>query len=95
MKAYTPTPIDTNEIELPEELLPLLEMMARNVHEVWAKNRISEGWSYGEVRDDVNKKHPCLVAYDELSEIEKEYDRATSQETLKLILKSGFRISKE
>ncbi len=91
---YIPNPLDTHDVFLPEELLPLVEQMARNVHEVWAKNRINEGWRYGPVRDDSKKETPCMVPYDELPESEKEYDRATSQETLKLILKSGFTISK-
>lgn len=90
-----PRPADTSEVRLPEELLPLIEEMARNVHEVWAQNRMNEGWTYGVRRDDNAKKHPCLVPYEELPESEKEYDRATSQETLKLILKSGFEISKK
>lgn len=91
---YIPNPVETSDVRLPEELLPLIEEMAKNVHEVWAQNRINDGWTYGPVRDDVNKTHPCLVPYEELPESEKEYDRATSQETLKLILKSGFVISR-
>jgi len=94
-KEYIPNPADTQSVELPVELLPLVEEMARNVHEVWAKNRMEEGWTYGPVRDDTKKETPCMVAYDELPESEKEYDRATSQETLKLILKLGFAISKK
>lgn len=93
-KEYIPTPAETSDVRLPEELHPLIEDMARNVHEVWAKNRMNEGWTYGPERDDVNRKHPCLVPYEELPESEKEYDRATSQETLKLILKLGFEILK-
>lgn len=81
-------------MKLPEELHPLIEEMAKNVHEVWAKNRMDEGWTYGPVRDDTHKKHPCLVPYEDLPDSEKDYDRATSQETLKLILMSGFGISK-
>lgn len=91
---YIPSPADTQSVELPKELLPLIEEMAKNVHEVWAQNRINEGWTYGPERDDALKKHPCLVPYEDLPESEKEYDRATSQETLKLILKLGFVISK-
>lgn len=94
-KDYIPVPVDTSDIKLPEELLPLIEKMAKNVHEVWARNRIGEGWTYGQKRDDVDKKHPCLVCYEELPESEKEYDRATSQETLKLIIKLGFEISRK
>ena len=89
-----PNPIDTKEIEFPEELTALAEEIAKNVHEVWSQNRINDGWSYGAKRDDTEKKHPCLVAYESLSESEKEYDRATSQETIKLILKLGFEIKK-
>lgn len=93
-KKYIPKPVDTLGVELPEELQPLVEEMAENVHEVWAQSRMNEGWSYGSVRDEARKKHPCLVPYEELPESEKEYDRATSQETLKFILKSGFCITK-
>lgn len=94
-KEYIPNPVDTSDVKLPESLLPLIEEMAKNVHEVWAQNRINEGWTYGPVRDDATKQHPCLVAYDELPESEKAYDRATSQATLKLILKLGFVFSKK
>lgn len=92
---YIPHPIDTSDIQLPEELNPLLEAMAKNVHEVWAQERINQGWIYGEKRDDVLKHHPCLVAYEDLPVKEKMYDRNTSVETLKLILKLGFEISKK
>ena len=89
---YIPQPIDTSDIQLPEELNSLLEAMAKNVHEIWAKERIAQGWTYGEKRDDAQKHHPCLVAYEDLPEEEKVYDRNTSVETLKLILKLGFKI---
>ena len=89
---YIPQPIDTSDIQLPEELNPLLEAMAKNVHEIWAKERLAQGWTYGEKRDDAQKHHPCLVAYEDLPEEEKVYDRNTSVETLKLILKLGFMI---
>ena len=89
---YIPQPIETSDIQLPEELNPLLEAMAKNVHEIWAKERLAQGWTYGEKRDDAQKHHPCLVAYEDLPEEEKVYDRNTSVETLKLILKLGFKI---
>ena len=93
-KKYIPQPIDTSEVKLPDELEQLVEQMSKNVHEVWSETRISQGWTYGEQRNDELKTHPCLVPYDELPEEEKEYDRNTSVETLKLIIKLGFKISK-
>ncbi len=91
---YVPQPIDTSDVVLPEELDALAEMIAKNVHEVWSAGRIAEGWTYGEERNDVEKTSPGLVPYEELPESEKEYDRNTSRETLKLILKLGFGIGK-
>ncbi len=94
MSTYIPCPIDTEDIEIPEDLKRLVEEMAKNVHEVWAQTRIEQGWTYGAERNDELKQHPCLVPYEDLSEEEKEYDRNTSVETLKLILKLGFKISR-
>ena len=92
---YVPQPMDTSDVRLPEELSELVEQMAKNVHEVWAQSRISQGWTYGPERNDALKHHPCLVAYEELPEVEKAYDRDTALETLKLIANLGFKISKE
>lgn len=91
-KTYTPQPIDTSDVELPQELIDLGEQIAKNVHDVWSFGRINEGWTYGPERNDVEKKHPCLVPYEELPESEKDYDRNTAQETLRLIMKLGFEI---
>ncbi len=92
---YIPSPEDLSEVELPESLIELSEYIAKNVHEVWAKSRMDEGWTYGTLRDDVLKKHPCLIPYGELPESEKEYDRKTAMNTIKLIKKLGFKIEKE
>ena len=69
--------------------------MSKNVHEVWAESRISQGWTYGPERNDALKHHPCLVPYEDLPEVEKAYDRDTAVGTLKLICKLGFKITKE
>lgn len=89
---YKPTPADTGNITLPPELIELTEKIAENVHDVWAQGRIKDGWTYGPVRDDDKKQTPCLVPYSELSETEKEYDRNTALETIKLILSLGYEI---
>ena len=92
---YTPKPIDTKDVLLPKEIMELSEVLSRNTHEVWASERMKQGWRYGEKRDDELKLHPCLVEYDELSEIEKDYDRNTAMETLKLIVKMGYEIRRK
>ena len=52
---YIPKPFDTKEVHIQEDILALSELLAKNSHEVWAKERISQGWSYGPVRDDARK----------------------------------------
>ena len=92
---YTPKPIDTLDVELDDELKQLVEQLARNVHDNWANGRIKEGWAYGPERNDTLKQNPCLVDYDDLPENEKDYYRNTAMETLKLILKLGWKIEKD
>jgi len=89
---YKPRPIDTSHITLHEDVLELTELLAKNTHEIWARQRLSEHWRYGAQRDDARLEHPGLVSYEELSEVEKQYDRNTALETLKTIISLGYRI---
>lgn len=91
---YKPNPINTDDVVLSEDLTKLTEAIAENVHEVWAKGRVESGWKYGETRNDEKKETPCLVSYSELTEEEKQYDRNTAMETIKLIVKLGYKIEK-
>ena len=94
MKLYEPHPIDTSDVTLPNDLIKLTERIAENVHEVWAAGRMAEGWRYGDKKDAEAKTTPLLVPYDALAESEKDYDRNTAMETLKLIVKLGYTITK-
>ena len=91
---YKPNPIDTSDVVLDKDLLNLIEKIAENVHDTWALQRQQEGWSYGTERNDQKKETPCLVSYEKLPESEKEYDRNTALETLKVIQKLGYKIEK-
>ena len=95
MNNYNPYPIVVSDIILPTDLMELSETIAKNVHDVWAQNRINEGWTYGPERNDELKQTPCLVPYENLPEVEKDYDRNTAMATLKLIYKLGFEIKKK
>lgn len=90
--SYTPKPIDTAAVALPPDLHALTERLAENAHDLWAAQRLAQGWSHGPQRDDAKKLHPCLVPYAELPEKEKEFDRITALGTLKAILKFGYHI---
>ena len=94
MNTYHPSPIDTAAIKLTDDLQELTELLARNAHDVWALQRMSEGWTYGPERNDQIKKHPDLIPYEQLSDSEKEYDRKTAMETLKAIVALGYTIQR-
>lgn len=92
--SYIPHPLDTSSVQLSREILELTEQLAKNAHEVWAKERIAQGWRVGRERNDSRKEHPCLIPYEELPESEKVYDRNAAMETLKAIQALGYRITK-
>jgi RyR domain-containing protein len=89
---YEPRPIDTSSVKLPHELDEKIEELARNNHEVWARERRQGGWKYGPQRDDAKQEHPGLVPYEELSESEKDVDRQTVKQTLKAVVALGCKI---
>ncbi|MBO6082655.1 MAG: Ryanodine receptor Ryr [Bacteroidales bacterium] len=93
-KTYSPTPLDLSDVTLPESLTELTESIAENTHEIWSQGRRKEGWTYGPERDETRKKHPDLLPYCYLTDSEKEYDRATAMNAIKLIVKLGYKIEK-
>ena len=89
---YQPQPIDVGDVALDPSLNALVEALAENVHDTWARGRMDQGWTYGPARDDAAKKHPCLVPYADLPESERDYDRNTAMSTILFILAKGFAI---
>ncbi|KAM4879798.1 LOW QUALITY PROTEIN: ryanodine receptor 1 [Sylvia borin] len=90
--AFTPCPVDTCQIVLPPHLERIREKLAENIHELWALTRIEQGWTYGPVRDDVQRLHPCLLSFHSLPEPERGYNLQMSGETLKTLLALGCHV---
>ena len=88
---YNPKPLDTSQIKLTDDILRLTELLAENAHEVWARERMVQGWKFGPNRDDQQKEHPLLVPYKELPEEEKRYDRDAALETIKIVMSLGYK----
>jgi hypothetical protein len=91
---YEPEPIDTSAVSLPSHIVELTEKLAEQVHELWARQRVKDGWTYGPRRDDARKEHPNLVPYAQLTEADREYDRVAALGTLKIILALGYTIER-
>jgi ryanodine receptor 2 len=93
--SYHPNPVETSHITLSSEVAELVELLAKNAHDVWALHRIRQGWTYGQEKSVEFKRHPCLVEYDALPEPEKEIDRSVVAGTIKALLAMGYSISRQ
>lgn len=91
---YDPHPLDLDDVPIEPELLELREAIAENAHEVWARTRKDQGWTYGPERDDTKKLHPDMLPYNLLPESEKDYDRLMAINTIKLVKKLGWELKK-
>jgi len=89
---YKPNPIDTTGVVFSKQIQEMTDKLAENVHEIWAKQRIADGWTYGPERNDAKKEHPNLVPYQHLSESEKQYDKNIIVETIKAIISKDYHI---
>lgn len=87
---YYPKPLPTEHIQLDEDLQRLVERLAEHAHDIWALQRIKDGWGFGPERCDNTRRHPCLVPYSELPESEKSYDRNAVVGTIRAVLALGF-----
>lgn len=90
---YVPQPIDTADVQLSEELLALANTLAANTHDVWAVNKMNQGFTYGPVTDNEARTHRDLIPYEALSPEMQSYDLNTSLETLKLLTKLGWTLT--
>uniref|UniRef100_A0A6I8QM54 Ryanodine receptor 1 n=1 Tax=Xenopus tropicalis TaxID=8364 RepID=A0A6I8QM54_XENTR len=90
--SFVPCPVDTVQIVLPPHLERIREKLAENIHELWALTRIEQGWTYGTVRDDNKRLHPCLLDFHNLPEPERNYNLQMSGETLKTLLALGCHV---
>ena len=43
-------------------------------HNSWVKEKVDDGWVYGEIKDSKAKTHPCMVPFDELPEFQQKKD---------------------
>jgi hypothetical protein len=44
-------------------------------HNAWMKDKIDDGWVYGETKDPVAKTHPCIVPFNQLPEFQQKKDK--------------------
>ena len=43
-------------------------------HDNWLQEKLDAGWSYGDVKDEAKKEHPCIMPYGQLPEEQRKKD---------------------
>ncbi len=87
---YKPAPLDLSAIELNVKMEELVDQLSENTHNVWARERISQGWTYGLNEDTEKRRSPHLVHYSNVDEAIKVANRGTASETVKTLLVYGY-----
>ena len=95
IRPYIPHPEYVEDIELPESIVPLADMLAENAHEIWAKGRLAEAEEESAKGKEVNPyDDPYMKPFMELPSEKKTTDYLSSLNTIKLLYKLGFEIVK-
>uniref|UniRef100_A0A674D9Z6 Ryanodine receptor 1 n=1 Tax=Salmo trutta TaxID=8032 RepID=A0A674D9Z6_SALTR len=89
---YKPAPLDLNHVKLTPNQTNLVERLAENGHNVWARDRVHQGWTYSIVQDIMNKRNPRLVPYNLLDEKTKKTNRDTVCAAVRTLIGYGYNI---
>lgn len=89
---YKPSPLDLNAVSLTPKLEELVDQLAENTHNLWARERIQQGWTYGLNEDSENYRSPHLVPYSKVDEAIKKANRDTASETVRTLLVYGYQL---
>lgn len=89
---YKPAPLDLSAVTLTPKLEELVDQLAENTHNLWAKERIQQGWTYGLNEDSENLRSPHLVPYSKVDEAIKKANRDTASETVRTLLVYGYNL---
>ena len=87
---YKPAPLDLSAIELSQKMEELVDLLSENTHNLWAKERIGQGWTYGLNEDPDCKRSPHLLPYLYVDEAIKIANRNTASETVRTLLLYGY-----
>ncbi|KAL3078921.1 hypothetical protein niasHS_014703 [Heterodera schachtii] len=90
IEPFVPCPVDTAHIALPNFALEAHLRFAENLHELWAMRKVDLGWTYGEVRNEQTKRHPCLTNFERLPDTEKAYNVSLALDTMRTIEALGW-----
>uniref|UniRef100_A0AAR2IQQ6 Ryanodine receptor 2b (cardiac) n=1 Tax=Pygocentrus nattereri TaxID=42514 RepID=A0AAR2IQQ6_PYGNA len=89
---YRPAPVDQSGISLTAAQEALVEALAENEHNIWARERIRQGWSYAAQQDVKSKRSPQLVPFSLLEEKSRHCSREDARDALGTLLGLGYTV---
>lgn len=89
---YEPHPVDVTGVKIKQELGELVDMIAKNNHEIWADKKVRHGWKYAPFQSDERQTNPDIAPYGKISKGAKELDKMSAINSIRLIQKMGYRI---
>ncbi|XP_074229379.1 ryanodine receptor 2 isoform X7 [Camelus bactrianus] len=87
---YKPAPMDLSFIKLTPSQEAMVDKLAENAHNVWARDRIRQGWTYGIQQDVKNRRNPRLVPYALLDDRTKKSNKDSLREAVRTLLGYGY-----
>ena len=87
---YKPQPLDLTHAVVSATLNQLIEILAENAHNLWAAERIKDGYTYG--LSAMRKRSPHLLPYSMVDESIKTLNRHVASETVRTLLVYGYSI---
>nr|XP_045007932.1 ryanodine receptor 2 isoform X5 [Jaculus jaculus] len=89
---YKPAPMDLSFIKLTPSQEAMVDKLAENAHNVWARDRIRQGWTYGIQQDVKNRRNPRLVPYTLLDDRTKKSNKDSLREAVRTLLGYGYNL---
>ena len=96
VRPYIPHPEYVGHIKLPEDILPAADLLAEKAHDNWAAKRQAEAEEKRRMGIDTDfQKGPFMKPFMELTKAKRKADYLTALNTIKLIFKLGFTITRQ
>uniref|UniRef100_A0A670XZ75 Ryanodine receptor 2 n=1 Tax=Pseudonaja textilis TaxID=8673 RepID=A0A670XZ75_PSETE len=92
LSGYKPAPMDLSCIKLTPSQESMVDKLAENAHNVWARDRIRQGWTYGIQQDVKNRRNPRLVPYTLLDDRTKKSNKDSLREAVRTLISYGYNL---
>ncbi|XP_069548702.1 ryanodine receptor 2 [Brachyistius frenatus] len=90
LSGYRPAPVDLRQVFLSSAHEEVVNLLAENEHNVWARERIKQGWTHGAQQDVKAKRSPYHVPYSLLDERTRKMGRESVREAVCTLLAYGY-----